>query len=721
MGRGSMGIKREGNMKKISCGLLIFFTLFSFKFLNCQWARTYGGTRDDAAHSIQQTSDGGYIVAGVAESFISAEKILKILKLKSSGDIEWQKYYKSVYVSDVLESVVSIQQTSDGGYIVGGNSVFRSFVLMLSSNGDIEWQKYFISPWFSRSDKYEFLTSIQQTNDGGYIAAGYSYYYESEYATAENCRSYLIKLSPQGNYHWHRQYTGYDGSLIDWDGKLFDKAMSIQETSDGGYIVGGHTNNFGAGGYDYLILKLNSAGEIEWQNTYGGSNTEEFYCIQQTSDGGYIALGWTQSFGAGLTDCWILKLESNGDIEWQSAYGGDRLDGAYSIQQIRGGGYIVVGPTTSFGAGRSDFFMMQLTPTGDVEWYRTCGGVKQDEALSIPQTIDGGFIAAGHTESFGAGGSDFLIVKLNSQGEIHSSCDLVQSANPTVTETNVEPQPSNLRHYSINRPSIGPWRFNDYRTREIIDVLCEAPTEYKLYLSKTAGGTINPTPGTYAYDEGTNVSLAAIPSSGYRFKGWTGDILLGHEHNNPLNIIINSVKYVTANFIRQWNLIVESGIGGSTSPTSGIHTYDKGTKVTLTAIPDTHYTFSSWTADVPSEHVNDNPVILTINSNKTIKPNFLRNIYPPINFQGQKVFNRSLSQAEYINVLTWMANGNNVNTVKYRIYQVEGENQSLLVELNTNTFDYWHRKVEKDKTYTYAIYAVNDEDREGDPSQISVQ
>lgn len=708
-------------MKKYIFGILISLTIVYPLTLNAQWAKTYGGTRDDKAHYIQQTSDGGYIVAGVTESFNSVGKYLWILKLESSGEIEWQKYYKSIYDSDVLESIVAIQQTSDGGYIVGGNTVFRSLVLKLSSNGDIDWQKYFISPWYMRNDKYEFLTSIKQTNDGGYIATGYSYYYYNEYITSEICRSYLLKLSPQGDYRWHRLFTSHSGSFMDWDGKLFDKAISIQETSDGGFIVGGHTNYSSAGGYDYLILKLNSAGEIEWQNTYGGGNDEEFHCIQQTSDGGYIALGWTKSFGAGLTDCWILKLESNGDIEWQCVYGGDRLDGAYSIQQIRGGGYIVVGPTTSFGTGRSDFFMMQLTPTGDIEWYRTCGGIRQDEALSIPQTIDGGFIAAGYTDSFGAGGSDFLIVKLNSQGEIHSSCDLIQSANPLVSETNAEPQPSNLKSNLFNPFRIGPWRFMPYQTGAIINVLCEAPKEYKLHLSKTAGGTTNPLSGTYAFEEGTNLSLTAMPNSGYRFKGWIGDVLLGHENNNPLNIVINSVKYIKANFVRQLKLTIESGLGGTTSPTSGVHTYDQGTKVILTAIPNTHYTFSSWIGDVPLGKANDNPVILTIDSNKTIKPNFLRNIYPPANFQGQKVFNRSLSQAEYLNVLTWKANGNNVNTVKYKIYLVEGENKSLLVELNANTFQYLHRRVEKNMQYRYAIHAVNDENREGDPTYITVQ
>ena len=117
----------------------------------------------------------------------------------------------------------------------------------------------------------------------------------------------------------------------------------------------------------------------------------------------------------------------------------------------------------------------------------------------------------------------------------------------------------------------------------------------------------------------------------------------------------------------------------------------------------------------------DNPLAITMNSDKSLTASFIRIIYPPLNLTGEKVLNYSLSQDEYINILTWEANPNNENIEKYRIYQMEGESRSLLIELDANTYKYWHRNVEKDKQYVYALIAVNNENREGDAAYISIK
>lgn len=165
-------------------------------------------------------------------------------------------------------------------------------------------------------------------------------------------------------------------------------------------------------------------------------------------------------------------------------------------------------------------------------------------------------------------------------------------------------------------------------------------------------------------------------------------------------------------------LTIMSSSGGSTNPAPGEHVYAQGTAVTITALPDDHYIFSHWSGDVSGT---DNPITVTMGADLSVTANFIRIIYSPSDFTGQKVLNRSLSQAEYINVLTWQHNPNNVNITKYRIYSVDEGSKSLLVELHANTFHYWHRRVERYKKYIYAICAVNDEDREGDPAHITVQ
>jgi uncharacterized delta-60 repeat protein len=206
------------------------------------------------------------------------------------------------------------------------------------------------------------------------------------------------------NAQWSKSYGG----------KNNDFPYSIRQTFDGGFIAVGLTESFGRADGDFWVLKLSPRGEIEWQNTYGGENSESAKCVQQTTDGGYIVAGSTSSFGAGSDDLLILKLSSDGEIEWQKTYGGSEYDEASSIQQTEDGGYIVAGSTSSFGAGYH-LLILKLSSDGEVEWQKTYGG---DEASSIQQTEDGGYIVAGSASSSGAGSDDLLIFKLSSDGEI---------------------------------------------------------------------------------------------------------------------------------------------------------------------------------------------------------------------------------------------------------------------------------------------------------------
>jgi len=191
-----------------------------------------------------------------------------------------------------------------------------------------------------------------------------------------------------------------------------DEAYSIQQTTDGGYIVAGYTSSFGAGWEDVYVLKLNSDGSLAWQKTYGGSNYDRAYSIQQTTDGGYIVAGYTWSFGSGGCDVYILKLNSNGTLVWQKTFGGGLDDFAYSIQQTTDGGYIVAGSTNSFGAGGYDVYVLKLNSDGSLAWQKTFGGGLDDFAYSIQQTADGGYIVAGKMSGYGC------VLKLDSDGSL---------------------------------------------------------------------------------------------------------------------------------------------------------------------------------------------------------------------------------------------------------------------------------------------------------------
>ncbi|MFB0564316.1 MAG: hypothetical protein ACETWK_01390, partial [Candidatus Aminicenantaceae bacterium] len=237
---------------------------------------------------------------------------------------------------------------------------------------------------------------------------------------------------------------------------------------------------------------------------------------------------------------------------------------------------------------------------------------------------------------------------------------------------------------------------------------------YTLTISSGPGGTTDPGPGTHTYDEGTSVEVKAIPDTNFRFLNWSED---ASGTDNPISVTMNSDKSIKANFIRVYTLTIAAETGGTTDPAPGTYTHDEGTNISLKAIPDNHYVFEEWRGDASGA---TNPITITMDSDKTITARF-RLIHKPLNFSGQKVLNRSLSQAEYIIVLTWEANPKNINIVNYKIYQLEGGNKNLLVELDSGTFEYWQRNVEKDKQYEYALVAVGGEGTEGEAAVVSVK
>jgi len=514
-------------MKRIISAAMFLLVFTSFLSLNAQWAIIYGGTGSDSAYSIQQTNDGGYIVAGETNSFGAGGSDVWILKLTSSGDIEWQKTYGGI----VDDCAWSIQQTGDGGYIVAGET--GSFgardkdiwILKLSSTGAIEWQRTY------GGSEWETDPSIQQTNDGGYIVVGHT-----ESFGVGGADIWILKLSSAGDIEWQRTYGAGEQEY----------APSIQQTSDGGYIVAGHTYSVGVEMWGYWILKLSPEGDIGWQKTYGWSTFDKPNSIQQTSDGGYIVIGETSSFGAGSSDIWILKLSSDGDIEWQKTYGGTSYDEALSIQQTNDGGYIVAGSTDSFGAGSSDVWILKLTSSGDIGWQKTYGGSGSDSASSIQQTSDGGYIVTGYIISWGAGSRDFWVLKLSSDGDINPRCSFIRSSKAAVSDTDNSPEDTNTTPmYEDITPQ--DTNITPQDTDATVYNLCSEKPLLGILIS--GGGTTVPAPGTYIHEPGTEITITAFPKGGYSFGGWSGD---ASGETSPITIIMDSDKSIRADFWQDW-------------------------------------------------------------------------------------------------------------------------------------------------------------------------
>jgi predicted secreted protein len=195
-----------------------------------------------------------------------------------------------------------------------------------------------------------------------------------------------------------------------------DVARSLIQTSDGGYLIGGDTESLGAGNKDFWLVKVDSAGNHEWNQTYGGLNADILFSLAATSDGGYILAGRTRSFGAGSADAWLVKIDASGNHEWNQTYGGPRIDVAHAVIQTTDGGYAIAGFTTSFGADGKDLWLVKTNSSGNLEWRKQHGGLGDEDSRGIIETIDGGYALAGFTTSFGAGGEDFWLVKVDSAG-----------------------------------------------------------------------------------------------------------------------------------------------------------------------------------------------------------------------------------------------------------------------------------------------------------------
>jgi len=376
------------------------------------WAKTYGGGADDEARSIQQTADGGYIVAGWSSSFGAGNKDFLVLKLSSTGTVQWQKAFGG-WNEDFA---YSIQKTSDSkygdGYIVVGKTLsfgagnYDFLVIKLNSSGGIQWQKTL------GGSTWDEAYSVIQASDTSYVVAGTA---ASFGAGASDVL--VAKITIGGGIQWAKAFG--------WSG--YEAAYEIQQTSDGGYILAGYTNSFGGNVVrDILVLKLNSSGGYQWAKTYGASGDDEAYSIQQTTDGGYILGGYSHTIEHTF-DYLVLKLSSTGDIVWQKTYGlneGDDI--VYSVRQTSDGGFIVAGIRET-GLYAHDYYYIRLSSSGSKQWERiftAVPGPGVELAYSVQQTSDGGYVIAG------AGYWEFFVTKLDSSGSIPGCPRIFDRAEP---------------------------------------------------------------------------------------------------------------------------------------------------------------------------------------------------------------------------------------------------------------------------------------------------
>lgn len=296
----------------------------------------------------------------------------------------------------------SLEETFDGGCILTGKTVgfgaehSDAVLIKYAPNGTIEWAKVM------RGSGWENGESVKQTADGGYIMTGRT---TTLGAGIEDIL--VVRFDADGNFLWGKTV---GGDSADW-------GYSLELTSDGGFVVAGYTQSFGAGSFDICLLKFTAAGNLTWARTVGGSAMDWGYSVVESSDNDYIIVGFTQSYGAGNNDVLMVSFSSTGSLEWTRTFGGSLTDNGNFVSAYNSGVW-VTGFTRSAGAGAEDLFVLNVSNDGALQWGRTIGGTELESGQCLVSTLDSGVVVAGSTATYGNGNYDAFYLKLDSSGNL---------------------------------------------------------------------------------------------------------------------------------------------------------------------------------------------------------------------------------------------------------------------------------------------------------------
>lgn len=347
------------------------------------WNKTFGGMTGDVGYFVTPTLDGGYALTGKTNYPIGE---IVLIKTDANGNKQWDYTYGS-------GAGFCVQQTADNGFIITGDTGMVGDVKLIKtdSNGVEQWNTTF------GGSKSDVGYSVQQTSDLGYVIAGASVYV----GPPGTWDAWLIKTDSGGVKQWDSKFgTNFE-----------DYAYSVQQTTDLGYIITGATNPTNTN-LDVYLIKTDSGGNMVWSTSFGGANDDYGQSVRQTTGGGYIVSGWTESYGAGGSDVYLIKTDASGNPVWTKTYGGVNSDYSRRVRQTSDGGFLVAGSTDSMGAGQSDIYLIKTDASGTKTWETTLGGAGNDYGWCAQETSDGGIIVVGETYSYGSGSSDIWLIKL---------------------------------------------------------------------------------------------------------------------------------------------------------------------------------------------------------------------------------------------------------------------------------------------------------------------
>jgi len=362
------------------------------------WSATYGGLSDDLGFCVEILADG-FILAGHTLSSGAGNIDAWLIKADTDGNVQWYHTYGG-RGDEYCHAVIA---TQEGGFLFTGSSNsgsagdFDLWLVKTDGDGNILWERTFGGPQDDQGHR------IAQTSDGGCIVAGETTSYG--YGGRD---FWIIKLNASNQIEWDQTYGG----------PLDEYVHAVEQTVDGGYFIAGPCQSFGAGSYDFWFVKLNAYGVVEWSRTYGGTAEDHLHAAHSLPGGGYAIAGCSWSFGAGGCDFRLIKIDPAGNEIWSTTYGGQQCDCCYDMRLDNDGGFIMCGWSQSFGAGNHDALIVKTDFRGRRLWSYTYGGIESDLSHCVRQTADNGYVIIGHTLSFGAGGKDAFLLRLDADSDI---------------------------------------------------------------------------------------------------------------------------------------------------------------------------------------------------------------------------------------------------------------------------------------------------------------
>ncbi len=420
--------------------------------------RIIGSPQSDGGSAVKMTSDGGYIIAGqtIPSSNVDFPDVYAV-KTDQDGKVLWTKNYGG-QTSDQANDVI---QTADGGYLLAGSTdsfgagVLDGYLIKTDSQGVLQWSNTY------GGNQDDVFHAVIPTADGGFLAVG-----SSIKPGTQDRDAFLVKVDNLGNEQWSQRYGGSGG----------ENAYAVMQTADHGFIFAGSTTSVGAGNFDVYLVKTDSVGTQQWSKTYGGVDLEEAFAMDATSDGGYILAGFTSGSGAGGRDFYLIKTDNNGNLQWNKTFGFAHNDDASSVKQTTDGGYIIAGSTVTTVTQQKQFtdgYVVKTDASGNKVWDQLYGSSNNEGFADVQLSSGGRYVLVGNTTSYSKD-SDVYFLKIAEQGGVTGILPGIQTVPESFELSQNYPNPFNSQtiiQYVLKSNSFVTLKIYDVLGREVATII----------------------------------------------------------------------------------------------------------------------------------------------------------------------------------------------------------------------------------------------------------